>query len=89
VIPIIVNQKNQRTLQKLFVQPVLANIKWSDIEVLFKNLGAVLTERGGSRVEVVLFSEVSVFHRPHPSPDTEKGAVAAIRKWLDQNGVRP
>ena len=31
----------------------------------------------------------SVFHRPHPSPDTEKGAVAAIRKWLDQNGVRP
>lgn len=89
MIPIIVNQKNQRTLQKLFVQPVLANIKWSDIEVLFKNLGAVLTERGGSRVEVVLFSEVSVFHRPHPSPDTEKGAVAAIRKWLDQNGVRP
>jgi hypothetical protein len=47
VIPIIVNQKNQRTLQKLFVQPVLANIKWSDIEVLFKSLGAVLTELGG------------------------------------------
>jgi len=89
VILIIVNQKNQRTLQKLFVQPVLANIKWSDNKVLFKSLGAVLTERGGSRVEVVLFSEVSVFHRPHPSPDTEKGAVAAIRKWLNQNGVHP
>jgi len=89
VIPIIVNRKNQRTLQKLFVQPVLANIKWADIEVLLKSLGALLTERGGSRVEVVLFSEVSVFHRPHPSPDTEKGAVAAVRKWLDQNGVRP
>ena len=80
MIPIIVNRKNQRTLQKLFVQPVLANIKWADIEFLFKSLGAVLTERGGSRVEVVLFSEVSVFHRQHPSPDTEKGAVAAIRK---------
>jgi hypothetical protein len=89
VIPIIVNRKNQRTLQKLFVQPVLANIKWADVEVLLKSLGALLTERGGSRVEVVLFSEVSVFHRPHPSPDTEKGAVAAVRKWLDQNGVRP
>ena len=89
MIPIIVNRKNQRTLQKLFVQPVLANIKWADVEVLLKSLGALLTERGGSRVEVVLFSEVSVFHRPHPSPDTEKGAVAAVRKWLDQNGVRP
>ena len=89
MIPIIVNRKNQRTLQKLFVQPVLANIKWAVIEVLLKSLDALLTERGGSRVEVVLFSEVSVFHRPHPSPDTGKGAVAAVRKWLDQNGVRP
>jgi hypothetical protein len=85
----IVNRKNQRTLQKLFAQPVLANIKWADIEVLFKSLGAVLAERTGSRVEVILFSEIAVFHRPHPSPDTEKGAVAAIRKWLEQNGVRP
>jgi hypothetical protein len=59
MIPIIVNQKNQRTLQKLFVQPVLANIKWVDIEVLFKSLGAVLTERGGSRVEVVLLKAQS------------------------------
>ena len=83
------NRKNQRTLQKLFAQPVLANIKWADIEVLFKSLGAVLAERAGSRVEVILFSEIAVFHRPHPSPDTEKGAVAAIRKWLEQNGLRP
>jgi hypothetical protein len=30
-----------------------------------------------------------VFHRPHPSPDTDKGAVAAIRKWLEENGVKP
>jgi hypothetical protein len=83
------NQKNHRILQKLFVQPVLANIKWADIDVLFKSIGAVLTERVGSRVAVVLRSEVSVFHRPHPSSKTEKGAVAAVRKWLDQNGVRP
>jgi len=30
-----------------------------------------------------------VFHRPHPSPDTDKGAVASIRKWLEQHGVEP
>jgi len=30
-----------------------------------------------------------VFHRPHPSPDTDKGAVASIRKWLETNGVKP
>ncbi|PJF32860.1 MAG: hexulose-6-phosphate synthase, partial [Phototrophicales bacterium] len=28
-------------------------------------------------------------HRPHPSPNTDKGAVASIRKWLKENGVEP
>jgi hypothetical protein len=36
-----------------------------------------------------LFDEVRVFHRPHPSPNTDKGAVASIRKWLEQHGVEP
>ncbi len=46
-------------------------------------------ERAGSRVAVVLFTEVRVFHRPHPSPNTDKGAVASIRKWLEANEVTP
>jgi hypothetical protein len=38
---------------------------------------------------VVLFGEVRVFHRPHPSPSTDKGALSSIRKWLEQHGVLP
>jgi hypothetical protein len=53
------------------------------------SLGADLIEREGSRVEVYLFGVVKVFHRPHPSPDTDKGAVSAIRKWFEENGVLP
>ena len=52
-------------------------------------LGARVLEREGSRVAVVLFGEVQVFHRPHPSPETDKGAVAAIRRWLESHGVKP
>ncbi len=52
-------------------------------------LGAVICEREGSRISVVLFGEVRVFHRPHPSPNTDKGAVASIREWLKANGVTP
>ena len=48
-----------------------------------------ITEREGSRIGVVLFGEIQVFHRPHPSPDTDKGAVSSIRKWLEKNGVKP
>jgi hypothetical protein len=32
---------------------------------------------------------VQVYHRPHPRPTTDKGAVASIRKWLEANGVKP
>ena len=53
------------------------------------SLGAVVSERAGSRVAVVLFGEVRVFHRPHPSPNTDKGAVASIRKWLEYYEVTP
>nr|WP_255376035.1 type II toxin-antitoxin system HicA family toxin [Gluconobacter sp. DsW_056] len=59
------------------------------MEALFVSLGAEISEREGSRVGVFLFGEVRVFHRPHPKPNTDKGAVASVRKWLEENGVKP
>ena len=82
-------RKHQRTLELIFARPVSANVRWADIEALLRELGAEFKEREGSRVEVFLFGLVRVFHRPHPSPDTDKGALAAIRKWLEENGVKP
>ncbi len=82
-------RKHQRTLELIFARPVSANVRWVDIEALFRELGAEFEEREGSRIEVFMFGLVRVFHRPHPSPDTDKGAVAAIRKWLEENGVKP
>jgi hypothetical protein len=84
-----VKRKHQATLELIFTRPVSGSIRWSDIEALFNALGAEITEREGSRVGVFLFDEVRVFHRPHPSPDTDKGAVASVRKWLEANGVTP
>jgi len=60
-----------------------------DIEALFNALGANVSERAGSRIAVVLFGEVRVFHRPHPSPNTDKGAITSIRKWLELYEVQP
>ena len=82
-------RKHQRILEKIFARPVSANIKWHGIESLFVALGAEISEREGSRVEVFLFDEIRVFHRPHPSPDTDKGAVASVRDWLEINGITP
>ena len=82
-------RKQTKTLELIFSRPVSGNIKWKDIEALLVALGAETKEREGSRLEVFLFGAVRVFHRPHPSPDTDKGAVASIRKWLEDNGVKP
>ena len=82
-------RKHKKTLEHIFSHPVSANIKWKDIEALFSALGAELIEREGSRIEVFLFKEVRIYHRPHPRPDTDKGAVASIKKWLKENEVLP
>jgi hypothetical protein len=84
-----VKRAHLRTFEAVFAHPTSANIAWKDIEALFVGLGAEVSEREGSRVAVVLFGEVRVFHRPHPSPKTDKGAVSSVRKWLEQHGVKP
>jgi hypothetical protein len=82
-------RKHCQTLSLIFNRPVSGSIKWDDILALFKALGGEVSERAGSRVAVILFNEVRVFHRPHPTPDTDKGAVASIRNWLEYHGVKP
>ena len=83
------NKRHLATLAQIFAKPVSGSIKWADIEALLAALGGEISERQGSRIGVYLFGEVRVFHRPHPSPDTDKGAVASIKKWLESHGVKP
>ena len=85
----VMNRRHERTLASIFGHPTSSNILWRDVEALLVALGAEVTERRGSRVGVRLFGDRRVFHRPHPGPDTDKGAVASIREWLRRNGVEP
>jgi hypothetical protein len=82
-------RKHKRNLELIFARPASGNIHWNDIVSLFRELGAEIKEREGSRVEVFLFGQIRVYHRPHPGPDVDKGAVTSIRKWLEQHGVKP
>jgi hypothetical protein len=83
-------RKHAKTLALLFHRPASANVKFDEVVSLLAELGATIeTGREGSRVGVVLFGEVRVLHKPHPSPNMDKGAVAALRDWLEQRGVTP
>lgn len=82
-------RKHRATLELVFSSSTSGNVKWRDVESLLAALGASFEEAEGSRVTVELFDSIRVFHRPHPRPDMDKGAVASIRKWLTDNGVVP
>ena len=83
------NKAQQNTLRDLFVRPTKADIRWLAIESLIRALGGEVTERAGSRVAARLNGVTAVFHRPHPRPETKKGAVDAIRQFLINAGVKP
>ena len=48
------NKKQRQTLTAIFALPVRSDIKWTDIESLFKVLGADISQGRGSRVRVSL-----------------------------------
>ncbi|MCB0419628.1 MAG: type II toxin-antitoxin system HicA family toxin [Bdellovibrionales bacterium] len=81
------NSKHQKTLEKVFKDPVSPSIPWRDIEKLFLALGGEVKEGAGSRVRVKLGDVFAVFHRPHPERVTDKGAVKSVRKFLTNSGV--
>lgn len=83
------NKHHKKTLHSIFAHPISANIKWRDVESLLKSLGAVISERSGSRVAVLLNDRVAVFHRPHPGPNMDKGAVKDMRRFLESAGILP
>jgi hypothetical protein len=84
-----VNRKHRATIALIFARRVPADLAWRDIEALFRALGAEIEEGAGSRVAVKLNEVRAVFHRPHPSPETKKGAVKAVRIFLQNAGVKP
>lgn len=83
------NTKHQATLSAIFAHPTRADIRWSAIESLIRALGGEISERSGSRVVIRLNEVTAVFHRPHPRPETKKGAVDAMRHFLTSAGVKP
>ena len=81
------NSKQKKTLKDVFHDPVKSSILWTDVESLFKTLGAYIEEGSGSRVCVMLNGIAAVFHRPHPQKETDKGALKSVRHFLINAGV--
>ena len=81
--------KHDKTLAAIFAEPTRANVKWKDVEALLESVGAELSEGDGSRVRVYLNGIRAVFHRPHPRPEMDRGALRSVRRFLSDAGVTP
>lgn len=80
--------KHKKTLRDIFSMPVKSSVPWKDIESLFHALGAEISEGNGSRVRIYLNGVRSVFHRPHPKKETDKGALVSVKHFLKEAGVK-
>ena len=83
------NNKQRQTLRAIFTFPVHSDINWTDIESLFKALGATVSQGRGSRVRVSLNGVKAVFHEPHPEKEINKGAVKAVKEFLENAEIKP
>lgn len=82
------NTKHRKILEAIFKNPIQTNIRWNDIEKLIIALNGELSEGSGSRIRIVLNGIRAVFHRPHPTRETDKGAVMSMRRFLENAGIK-
>jgi hypothetical protein len=82
------NTKQRQTLERILEQPARSDIPWSDIEKLFRALGADISEGRGSRVRVALEGVRAVFHRPHPERVVNQFTIRSVRRFLKEAGVK-
>ena len=81
--------KHKRTLRAIFSVPTQAGIVFSDIEALFRALGAEVAEREGSRVRITLQGVSWRCHRPHPGKEARRYQVEEAREILKKLEITP
>jgi hypothetical protein len=84
-----VNQRQRRTLARIFERPTRSDVRWDELASLMRALGAEEHAGAGSRVRFVLAGSVLSLHRPHPRPELRKYAVEDVRDFLATQGVEP
>ena len=80
------SRKHDKTRAAIFAEPTRANIKWDDVESLFRALGAEVTQGSGSRVRIALNGRRATFHEPHPEKEIGRKTVADVREFLEDAG---
>jgi hypothetical protein len=80
-------RKHRSLMERIFQEPPPADVRWAEARSLLSALGAEITEGRGVRVRLYLNGVRAVFHRPHPRPEMDRGALRSLRRFLREAGV--
>ena len=83
------NNRQRRTLEAIYADPVSPTIAWTDIESDLIASGCRIIEGAGSRVRFECRGMIATFHRPHPAKEAKRYQVRDAREYLTKLGVTP
>lgn len=82
------SKKHLKTIAKIRKRPRTGNLKYPDLESALEAMGF---ERFSNKSGGVAFNKgdnlTFTYHRPHPRPDVDKGAINALDKFLEREGI--
>lgn len=81
------NKKQKRILDAVQLSPPPSDLNWDDVESLFNDLGATISQGNGSRVRVLLNGVKATLHKPHPKNEVGRSCVRGIRLFLGNANV--
>jgi hypothetical protein len=77
-----------RTYKTIFQHPISHNLRWHDVQALFRQLGEVEEEANGN-LKVTRNGQILVLHRPHTKDVAEVDDVMNLRHFLVQSETIP
>jgi predicted RNA binding protein YcfA (HicA-like mRNA interferase family) len=80
--------KHQKALEKLCTTPPASDIKWNELVAVLSQLGYKELKGKGSRRKFHHAARelLIICHRPHPSPEVDKGCIVDVAEHLRANG---
>jgi hypothetical protein len=88
------NNRQRKTLEAIFSDPVNGSLQWARIEALFVAIGCNVVEGNvvegnGSSVMFEKEGRRAYFHRPHPQREALVYHIKAVREFLLKLEITP
>lgn len=81
------NHRHRKVLHAFFAHPISSNVHFRDVEAVFQELGAEISDAHTGRLHLSLNGQSANF--PTAGHSVPKGEVMRIRKFLEDCGVDP